>query len=91
MKDQLLQIFKEIINCLNANRATISDKVAIEGLGEFSFLQVDHSWSKLMLLGAFEYYKDADIKAYQIVPDVSHFTFDTPGCSHYGANAVGRG
>jgi hypothetical protein len=43
----------------------------MDALGEFSFLRVDPSWSKLMLLGVFDYYKKDDISVYQIVPDAA--------------------
>jgi len=35
----------------------------------------------MMLLGVFDYYKKADMRAYQIVPDAIHFTYDIPDMS----------
>lgn len=34
-----------------------------------------------MLWGVFDYYKKADMRAYQIVPDAIHFTYDIPDMS----------
>jgi hypothetical protein len=81
LKDQVLQIFLEIVNNLKGSNGVMGERIAIDSLGEFSFLPVDPSWSKLMLLGVFDYYKKADIQAYQIVPDASHFTYDIPDMS----------
>jgi len=34
-----------------------------------------------MLLGVFDYYRRADVQAYQIMPDSNHFTNDIPDMS----------
>lgn len=81
LKEQVLQIFNEIVNNLRAGSWTVGQKIIIDGLGEFSFLPVHHSWSKMMLLGVFDYYKKADIRVFQIVPDAIHFTYDIPDMS----------
>jgi hypothetical protein len=80
LKDQVLQIFAEIVRSLKI-KSTLDQRIIISSLGEFSFLPVDPSWSKLMLLGVFDYYKKAEIQVYQIVPDVTHFTYDIPDMS----------
>jgi len=81
LKDQVLQIFREIVNSLRAGVSMIDTTISIDGLGQFSFLPVDPSWSKLMLLGVFDYYQKFDIPSYQIMPDTAHFTFDIPDMS----------
>jgi hypothetical protein len=81
LKDQVLKIFHEIVSSLKSGRWAPDEKIEIDTLGEFSFLSVDRSWSKMMLLGVFDHYKEADIQAYQIVPEASHFTYDTPDMS----------
>jgi hypothetical protein len=81
LKEQVLQIFNEIVDNLRAGSWTQGQKITIDTLGEFSFLPVHQSWSKMMLLGVFDYYKKADMRAYQIVPDAIHFTYDIPDMS----------
>jgi hypothetical protein len=81
MKDEVLQIIREIVNNLKTTSGLMDQRITIEHLGEFSFLPVDPSWSKLMLLGAFDYYNKAEIQAYQIIPDANHFTYDIPDMS----------
>lgn len=81
LKDEMLRFFREIVNNLRASSDAIDQRIAIDALGEFSFFRVDPSWSKLMLLGVFDYYKKDDIPVYQIVPDAAHFTNDIPDMS----------
>jgi hypothetical protein len=81
LADQVLEIFNEIVNSLKVNIAALSQRIVIDALGEFSFLPVNKSWSKMMLLGVFDYYKETEIQVYQIVPDVTHFTYDIPDMS----------
>jgi hypothetical protein len=81
LKDQLLEIFRDIVNNLTVGASVMDRKITISSLGDFSFLPVHSSWKKLMLLGVIDYYKGADIPAYQIVPDPTHFTYDIPDMS----------
>ena len=48
------------------------------GLGSFELVEAHRSWSRDLLLGAFDYYERPDIEALQIVPDGEHATIDTP-------------
>lgn len=80
-KDEVLQIFSTIIDNFKMNGGNSGQKIVIDSLGEFSFLLADPTWSKLMLLGVFDYYSKTDIPVYQIVPDASHFTYDIPDMS----------
>ena len=81
LKDQILEIFRDIVNNLRVGASIMDRKITIVSLGDFSFLPVDSSWRNLMLLGVIDYYKGADIPAYQIVPDPAHFTYDIPDMS----------
>ena len=47
-------------------------------LGSFELVEAHRSWSRDLLLGAFDYYERPDIAALQIVPDGEHVTIDTP-------------
>ena len=82
LKDELLQIFNTVVSELKVNNNALSQKISINGLGEFTFSLVHHSWSRMMLLGTFDYYKDInDIQVYQIIPGYQHFTYDIPDMS----------
>jgi hypothetical protein len=54
---------------------------AVKGLGMFTLRRAHDSWARKLLLGAFDYYRPADVVAYQIVPDASHHTVDIPDMS----------
>jgi len=81
LKDQILEIFRDIVNNLRVGASVMDRKITIGSLGDFSFLPVHSSWKKLMLLGVIDYYKGVDLPAYQIVPDSAHFTYDIPDMS----------
>lgn len=55
-------------------------KVLINNDDEFKLIEMDSSWKDLMILGAFNYYKKDEIKAFQIIP-VSKVLLDTPNMS----------
>ncbi len=46
--------------------------------GRFKFSPADQSWSKLMLLAAFDYYKVDHIRAVQVCPAQQFWTIDVP-------------
>ena len=56
--------------------------VPVGALGHFSLVPADASWSKRLLLGAFDYYQQADIPVWQVVPDGLHRTLDVPDMAH---------
>lgn len=62
--------------------------VPVGALGHFSLVQADASWSRRLLLGAFDYYPHADISVWQVVPDGPHRTLDVPDMAHvFAVNA----
>ena len=81
MKDQVLQIFYTIFDSLKLDKNTLSKSIAVKDLGNFSFLPVDQSWSKLMTLGVFDFYQQPNVQVYQILPDSEHSTLDIPDMS----------
>ena len=81
LKDDLLQIFNEIVKELKREDYSHDKEVKVGSLGTFSLLCVNPSWSKLMLLGVFDYYKTSDVRAFQIIPDSNHYTLDIPNMS----------
>lgn len=46
--------------------------------GDFELKLIDPSWSKLMLLAAFDYYGNEEVKAKQILPNSRFRTIDVP-------------
>jgi hypothetical protein len=51
---------------------------AVDGFGVASVRPVDATWSKLLLLGAYDYYDVDAVETWQIVPDGDHRTLDVP-------------
>jgi hypothetical protein len=79
--DDVFKIFEGIIKELKNRKDALKQQIIIESLGAFSLSNVDESWGKLMLLGAFDYYQTKHINAFQINPDATHFTHDIPNMS----------
>lgn len=80
-KDDLFEIFNEVVKAINNGNISDNQKIAVGSLGVFSLSHVDASWSKLMMLGAFDYYSTNDINAFQVVPDSDHYTLEIPHIS----------
>ena len=81
MEDELYAIFNSIVEELCKEKGEKKIKKTISKLGDFSISKVDKTWSDLMLLGVFDYYKLKEVKSYQIKPDSKHFTLDIPDMS----------
>jgi hypothetical protein len=79
--DDLSLIFHSIVKEIKKEKSAIGDKIHIDNLGTFSLSKVHPSWSSLMLLGVFDYYKISDINAFQITPAIDHYTLDIPDMS----------
>ncbi|WP_330745909.1 DUF4262 domain-containing protein [Chryseobacterium sp. CP-77] len=77
----LLKIFNSIVPKLSKNINLEGISLEIEGFGTFRFREVHKSWSELMMLGVYDYYKIETFPAYQILPDNGHYTFDIPDMS----------
>jgi hypothetical protein len=81
LKEDLFQVINEVVKKLKVSNDRETERIPVGALGTFSLLRVDSSWSKLMLLGAFDYYKTSNIRAFQIIPDSNHYTLDIPNMS----------
>ncbi|KPH14072.1 DUF4262 domain-containing protein [Chryseobacterium sp. ERMR1:04] len=79
--EDILRIFNSIVPKLTADLNIREFSVEIEGQGVFKLIQVDESWSKLMMLGVYDYFKVETFKAYQILSDNDHYTLDIPNMS----------
>lgn len=82
LKADLYLIFSTIIKELKKDKNIVNRKITVDTLGTFSLSIVDPSWSKIMMLGVFDYYKNSNICSCQIIPDSSHYTFDIPNMSN---------
>jgi Domain of unknown function (DUF4262) len=50
----------------------------VPGVGAFTFVPVDPSWTSKLLLGALDYYDRDDVPALQMVPETALRTIDVP-------------
>lgn len=77
-RNDLSEIFSSIVQHHEKSKSIEKTDILVANLGTFSFTTVHPSWSKLMMLGAFEYYNGSDIPVFQVNPDKDHFTLDIP-------------
>lgn len=78
LKDDVYAIINKIINELEKGVNVERLELSIDDLGSFTLSKIDDSWSRLMLLGVFDFYDKAETLAFQIKPDSNHFTMDVP-------------
>ena len=75
----------EILDALVSQATQAPDgppvSVSVGSLGHFSLVPADASWSKRLLLGAFDYYQQAALRVWQIVPAAPHRTREIPDMS----------
>lgn len=76
--EELRQIIDVVSKAAGRASATL---YCVDGLGTFSLTSVDASWSRLLLLGATDYYRSDEVPALQIKPDATHMTIDIPDLS----------
>jgi hypothetical protein len=78
LKDDLFTIFNKFVESFSSNRKIKEVNMSIKHLGEFSLREIGSTWSHLMLLGVFDYYKTNEVKAFQIIPSLESYTIDIP-------------
>lgn len=81
MADDLYEIFNQVVKKNLSESEMSNDEIRIGSLGNFSLKPVDTSWSKKLLLGAFDFYNSDNIGALQILPGEEHHTLDIPDMS----------
>lgn len=79
MKDDVIKIINDIISQFRTTN--VPKECYVEPYGFFAINRIDESWSKLMLIGVFDYYDVNVVKAYQIIPNSKFFTLDIPQMS----------
>ena len=76
MKDDVLKIINGILAQIKAQPDR--DAFKVDGQGSFTLRDVHSSWARELLLGAFDYYREREIRVRQIVPEKAHWTIDVP-------------
>jgi len=80
MKNEVTEIINSIVDQLK--NLTTSDEFNLKSYGIFKLSRTHTSWSKLMMLGVFDFYNINTVQAFQIVPDNNHSTLDIPDMSN---------
>ncbi|WP_185073637.1 DUF4262 domain-containing protein [Pseudomonas protegens] len=75
------QILDKIMNEINSHPTRINSKIKTNSLGSFKLRKADNSWTNKLMLGALDFYNSKEISALQIIPDLDHWTIDTPDLS----------
>lgn len=76
--DEVPLLIQELVSALPPHVDLKSFTVELGARGIFSFREVRTSWSKSLMLGATDFYREDDIPAFQICPDKDHLTLDVP-------------
>ena len=77
--DDIKEIIRKVRDGLESNANW--KKLDIPSLGSFSFSKVHATWSKLLMLGAYDYFKVNEVDAWQILPNDEYRTLDIPDLS----------
>lgn len=81
LEEDVFNIIAKIVEGLKLEGSLEEQNFDLGVLGAFRLSRVDPSWSKLMLLGVADYYKNVEVNALQILPDLTHKTIDVPDMS----------
>ncbi|SOD17747.1 DUF4262 domain-containing protein [Pedobacter xixiisoli] len=81
LEQDLFTIFDNIKSQIEGSITELGSANFETDLGTFSLQNVDTSWSKIMGLGAFDYYQNKDIVFFQVLPDEEHHTLEIPDMS----------
>lgn len=79
-------MYEEILEIINSAVTHLQEfpknnRFKINSYGEFAIVKAHHSWSRLMMLGYFDYYRRYDVDVFQIIPDSQHYTLEIPDMS----------
>lgn len=77
--DEIKEITDKIIDQIKIDQRLINFNLG--ELGNFKLQRIDKSWSTIMFDGIYDFYKNSDIKVYQIMPDEKHKTLEVPDMS----------
>lgn len=79
--DEVKRIINEIAVTLKTEADLNQRKIEVGELGSFTLKEVDVSWSNDLMLGVADFYKEKNIRAFQIFPDIPNWTIDVPDLS----------
>lgn len=80
--DELKIIIDLVAKKADTHPASMDSKIVDSTLGSFTLQKTDDSWVAKLMLGALDFYRAKEISALQIVPDVEHWSIDTPDLSN---------
>lgn len=81
LKNDAFAIVDKIVAEVVKRNGAFFEKLDLGQLGIFSINHVDHTWSKILMLGVYDYYNLKVVHAFQIIPDKEHLTLDVPDMS----------
>lgn len=79
MQNEVFEIFGQIVESLKIDQN--QRMIEVNNYGFFELKNIHHTWTKLMALGIYDYYKTENVLALQIIPDSKHITLDVPDMS----------
>jgi hypothetical protein len=79
--DDIVEVLNSIAKSLTSHEILQGERFEVGSLGFFSLRKVDPTWSKMLLLGAMDFYEKSELPALQVVPDKAHWTIDVPDLS----------
>lgn len=79
--DDIPRVLRNVVADSGETHFEAGHSTRTQTFGSFTLRTVHDSWSKRLLLGAFDYYNVEKVSALQIVPDGSHWTIDIPNLS----------
>ena len=77
-KDEIKVIIENLFNSFNKGVDWRNLELDLGELGIFTLSLAHSSWSKLMLLGVWDYYKTIDLEVLQVIPNKKYYTLDIP-------------
>ena len=79
-KEGVFKIFQDVVIEIQKAERLIGNSI-ISSLGIFSLRATHPTWSRLMMLGVYDFYNDDKIEALQILPSKENYTLDIPDMS----------
>ena len=76
--DDVVDVINQFATDLRTQNAMALVQEQVTSFGRFSLREIDSSWSRMLMLGAIDFYGTNDIRALQLVPDQTHWTIDVP-------------
>lgn len=77
MKDEVSRVLNSLSTHLR-DGGDVARPHIVDALGTFTLRTAHESWTRHLLLGAFDYHGTRAIPAIQVVPDDAHWTIDIP-------------